>query len=683
MTISNARSYIFNIFLVIKIFFIVLVVPSIQDVWFIDFIKNAINNPSLDPWSNYLSNYGDSLGFPYGPIMFLIFIPLSLIFWTLGLPFGLEDYFLGIGFRANLLIFDLILFLVLSKLLDNKKKEIIFFYWLSPLIFYVTYIYGQLDIIPTTITIIGYFKLYKNEFKNSGYFFGLAIATKLSFALIIPFPLIYLWQNKRLSYGFIPFIKSLSKILVLFVLVPVISSGYRAMVLSTPVKASLISLNFSINNNLNIFILPLVFILIIYSIWRLKRSNFTLLTAITGLAFLISTLMMPPSPGWYLWALPFLIIYQIRTDINGRLLISFFTILPIIIIFPNNIFSKLDFLNWNFKYNTTVVNNLNEDLIYTLFISLGIVIAMKLYRESIKNSYYYKLNKKALIIGIAGGPSTGKDLLSKSIVDLLGDHSTLFLREKDYFKWNKKLGNKEKNNSINIKSNDLLKLNLDLDLILNKNVLYRKTINNSITKFQTMKSFSKDFIVVNGYHIFLPDTLNKFFNIKIFLDPEPELNKNWLKNKINSQANLAKMENYQDLKKYKDLYSEQKNSSDLIFSFSYINKDILSYKKIQNLPLKMDVFLRDGIYAEILSKALISICGVKLNSNISNNDFSAKISIEGDIWAEDIKLAASRLVPNLEEIIDYNAKWESNIIGLMQLIILMQIAYVFKYKIEN
>ncbi len=683
MRISNTKNYIFSLFLLIKIFFIILVTPSIQDVWFLDFIKNSINNPSLDPWSNYLLNNGDSLGFPYGPIMFLIFIPLSFIFWTLGIPFGLEDYFLSIGFRSNLLIFDLISLLVLSKLLNNKKKEIIFFYWLSPLIFYVTYIYGQLDIIPTTIVLIGYFKLYKNEFKNSGYFFGLAIATKLSFALIIPLPIIYLWQNKRLSFGFNPFIKSLSKILILFVLTPVLSRGYREMVLSTPEKASLISFNFSLNENLTVFILPLIFILIIYSIWRLKRSNFTLLTSITGLAFLLSTLMMPPSPGWYLWALPFLIIYQIKTDINGKLLISLFSILPIVVIFPNNIFSKLNFLDLTYKYNTTFINDLNADLIYTFFISLGIIIAIRLYRESIQNSDYYKLNKKAFIIGISGGPSTGKDMLSKSIVDLLGEHSTLLLRERDYFKWNKNSSNKEKNNSINIKTNDLLKLNADLDLILNKNVLNRKTINNSITKFQTMKSFSKDFIVVNGYHIFLPDALNKFFNIKIFLDPEPELNKNWLKNKINSQYPSSEIERYKDLKKYKDLYYEQKNSSDLIFSFSYINKDILSYKKIQNLPLKMDVFLKDGIYAENLSKALISICGVKLNSNISNTDFSAKLSIEGDIWAEDIKLAASRLLPNLEEIIDYNAKWQSNIIGLMQLIILLQIAYVFKYKIEN
>ena len=84
-----------------------------------------------------------------------------------------------------------------------------------------------------------------------------------------------------------------------------------------------------------------------------------------------------------------------------------------------------------------------------------------------------------------------------------------------------------------------------------------------------------------------------------------------------------------------------------------------------------------------MSKALISICGVKLNLNISSTNFSAKLSIEGDVWADDIQLVANRLIPNLDEIIDSEPKWQSNIIGLMQLITLMQIAYVFKYKIKN
>ena len=70
----------------------------------------------------------------------------------MGNPFGMEDSFIGIGFRLTLLLFDLISFIVLSKLLKNKTKEIIFFYWLSPLIFFVTYIYGQLDLGATELT---------------------------------------------------------------------------------------------------------------------------------------------------------------------------------------------------------------------------------------------------------------------------------------------------------------------------------------------------------------------------------------------------------------------------------------------------------------------------------------------------------------------------------------------------
>ncbi len=681
MIISNNKNLIFYIFFLIKIFFVISLVPSIQEKWFIDFINNLINNPTLDPWSNYLTYSTNTLGFPYGPVMILIFLPFSILFWIIGMAFNMQEYFLGIGFRLTLLFFDFIGYLVLSNLLVNKKKEIIFFYWLSPLIFFVTYIYGQLDIIPTTILLIAYLYLFKNKFKISGILFGLAIATKLSVGLIMPFPIIYLFQNKRLATGLISFTKYLLIILFLFTITPIISSGYREMVLATPTKGAILWFQIPLDENLKIFILPFTFLLIIYSMWRIKRSNFTLLSSITGLVFLISTLMMPPNPGWYLWALPFLIIYQIKTDINGKLLISFFTLLPILIIFPKDKFSNFSFFNLGFEYNTNLINNLNQNLIYTLFISLGVVIALRLYRETIKNNDYYKLNQKALSIGIIGGPASGKKVLSNAIIDILGNNSSLLINENEYLKWNKNFKKSDKKNLINIKSKNLLKLNTDIDLIINKNVPNRKTINSSIYKKNKSKYLNKDFIIATGYHLFLPKTLNKLFDIKVFLDPEKALNKNWLENKNDNVNNIV--ENYALVEKYEDLYSQQKNSSDLIFSFSYINKDILSYKTVHNLPLKMDVFLRDGIYAENLSKALISICGVKLNLDISNTNFSSKISIEGDIWPDDIKLAANKLVPNLDEIIDSNPKWHSDTIGLMQLIILMQISYSLKYTKQN
>ena len=90
-----------------------------------------------------------------------------------------------------------------------------------------------------------------------------------------------------------------------------------------------------------------------------------------------------------------------------------------------------DLLVFSFENGLEVLQNL-PNLFFSLLISFGLIYWMFL---------QYKLNKKALIIAISGGPSTGKNILSKSIVDLLGNHSTLELREKDYFKWNKNLSN--------------------------------------------------------------------------------------------------------------------------------------------------------------------------------------------------------------------------------------------------
>ena len=675
--ILNKKNFIFSFSILIKFLAVFLILPGIQDEWFIGFIRESIQNPSLDPWSNYLSNSGDILAFPYGPIMYLLFIPFSLLFLILGIPFGIEEYSIGIGFRLTILIFDFIGYYLLSKLLVNKEKEIILFYWISPLIFYVSYIYGQLDIVPTTILIIAYYFLYKNKFKLSGIFFGLSIAAKLSFALVIPFPLIYLWQNKRLVTGLKPFIKYFSAIIFFFVLIPIISNGYRQMVLGTPQKEQLLWLNFALNNDVTLYILPIIYLTLIYLMWRIKRSNFTLILSITGLTLLLTTLLMPPSPGWYLWALPFLIIYQIKTDINGKLLICLFSILQIIIIFPKDIFSKIKLLNFEIQYNTEIINNLTQNLFYTLFIGLGFIIALRIYRESIQKNDYHRLSKRAISIGIAGGPSTGKGTLSNAIIDILGKRTTTLINEKNYIKWHKNKKFYSLKNLVKVDSQDLLKLNTDLNLIINKDIINRKNINSSVSNFSN-KYFDDDFILVNGYHLFLPYALNSLFDIKIFLNPEFELNRNWiLKNK--NHFNLDEKESLKILKVYEEIYSQQKKSSDLIFEFSYINKEILSYKEINNLPLKMNVYLKDGIYAENLSKALISICGVKLNMDISNTDFSAKLSVEGEIWSEDIKLAAYRLIPNLEEIIDSNPAWQSDTIGLMQLIVLMQISYFLRY----
>jgi hypothetical protein len=57
-----------------------------------------------------------------------------------------------------------------------------------------------------------------------------------------------------------------------------------------------------------------------------------------------------------------------------------------------------------------------------------------------------------------------------------------------------------------------------------------------------------------------------------------------------------------------------------------------------------------------------------------NNDREVHLVIEGDTSADDIKMAAQILCPQVIEFLDNDPNWEGGIIGLMQLITLSHIS---------
>ena len=666
----------FNFGLIIKIILIIFFLPEIQKDLFNDFISFFLNAPSIDAWTNYLKNSGELLSFPYGPVMLTVFLPLTFLLKSIGFIFGNETYFISLGFKLTLLIFDFCALILFEKLFPKKLKHIIYFYWLSPLIFYVTYIHGQVDLIPTVLLLGAYIKISQNQFKLSGYFLGLALASKLSISLIFPIPIIYLLQNKRLTKGVLPFCKAFLLTTLFLVILPLFSYGYQRMVFGTPTLNSIFWLKFNFGNQFEVFLLPITLLLIFYFVWRIKRSNFTLLTSVTGLAFLMASLMMPPNPGWYLWSLPFLIIYQLSTDFNGKLLVSIFSLCAIF------------FMSINFSGSTSylpikteisfknLLGNFDQSFLFTILIGIGITLCIRLYRETIKNNDYFLLSRYPISIGICGGPKTGKEFLTKALVDIFGEHSTKTISQKKYLKWPINSPMWKTVSQYDSRSQDLLKLSRDLDLLLSNN-----SINNQKNNHPKQRiDFRNDaFIIINGCHLYQSKSFSENLSIKIYLEPSPAINYYWYKE--NYSANNVIKDNLESSIQYYDSSSNnQKNNSDIVFKLSHINEDFSSFDEVKNRPLKLDVYLSDGIYAEKLIKALISICGVKANLDIDENNFEAHISVEGDVWPEDIKLASSKIVPNLEELIDINPKWSSDSIGIMQLIVLMQVSHYFKSR---
>ena len=59
---------------------------------------------------------GDLQSFPYGPVMFLIFLPISFLGNIFGSLFNESFYFTGLGLRFTLLIIDFLCLKVLKKI---------------------------------------------------------------------------------------------------------------------------------------------------------------------------------------------------------------------------------------------------------------------------------------------------------------------------------------------------------------------------------------------------------------------------------------------------------------------------------------------------------------------------------------------------------------------------------------
>ena len=102
----------FRIGLAVKLAFVFLLSPAIQQQWFLPFMIHIYESPSLTPWTSFLLSGGTYVSFPYGPIMLLSHLPMTFCGWLLDQLFS-SHYFVGVGFRIGLLVADLFILLFL------------------------------------------------------------------------------------------------------------------------------------------------------------------------------------------------------------------------------------------------------------------------------------------------------------------------------------------------------------------------------------------------------------------------------------------------------------------------------------------------------------------------------------------------------------------------------------------
>ena len=189
---------IFTAILGVKLVFLLLFSSDYQDQLFVPFVKHFVTHFD-NPWNYFAQagNWPENLPspFPYPPLMLYI---MSAVYWPyemLGLNF---TPLLNFMFKLPTLAADLSIVYFLRKLYVNRGREILIFYFASPIVLYASYIHSQLDLIPTALLFASVFFLIRNRLLWSAVLFGLALSVKLHVLAALPMMGIYLYRNRNL-----------------------------------------------------------------------------------------------------------------------------------------------------------------------------------------------------------------------------------------------------------------------------------------------------------------------------------------------------------------------------------------------------------------------------------------------------------------------------------------------------
>ena len=683
MFISILKDPFFTGGLVIRSLLLVFVVPWVQTEWFVPFIQEWISAPSIDPWSSYMVAGGDTLAFPYGPVMFITYLPFVLLGTILDSLFSF-DGFARLGFGLTNLFFDFLLLVVLIRISKSKSRITILLYWLSPIVLYICYWYGQTDIIPVCLLILALFYLKQANPKVSGLFLGLAVSSKLSMILALPFFTIYLWNNTKLRLFLGQFFLFLMMSLVFLQLPFVFTDGFRIMIIENREMGKLYSLSLMLAESLQIYIVPVVYAGILYSIWRLGRMNFELLMASIGVGFFTILILTPSSVGWYLWIMPFLVFHQINSNLRSITLVAIFTffflgLAPVMSLGVTLPVLNLDLTGLSGRINELIPNRILS-LWQTGLWAFGTILTWRLIREGIGGNDFFRFTRKPLVIGIAGDSGSGKDTLSKSLIQLFGSDSVTHISGDDYHLWDRDAPIWQHMTHLNPRANDLLSLHGDISSLIKGKPTQRPTYDHTTGRFTSPRKLQeRDIIIVSGLHALSSKILYHQYDVSIFLDMEDDLRSYFkLVRDVNERSHSRKsvMETMEKRRPDSEKFIKpQASNADLIFRLYSVNRDDLNandHKNISTISLGLHVTLRKNLYYDEIVRLLIGLCGLMVDVGVPESDGSVEIQIEGGVHADDIALVAGKLIPKLEDLMSLCPKWEGGMKGVIQVFVVVQ-----------
>lgn len=657
-----------------------------QNLMFIPFVKCFLTGQG-NPYQYYYDNRLLS-SFPYPPIMLFIEC-IGGIFVTAfpNLPIFLQNLL----FKLPILLMDLLGLFYLMKISKSKRKYILALYFLSPVILYASYMHGQLDIIPTVFLIGAIYYLTQSgigggEWKY-GIFLTLALTSKFHIAAALPLFFLYLYKKKGRKKAVI--LTGLPILATVAAVLPFWGSGFANMVLFNKEQNAVGNVYIDYGSA-RLLLSVLVLLFVYFQAFRVNQMNRDLLISMTGLLFSVFLAFVPAMPAWYIWVVPFFMLYLAGLrESRGKMVLVFcaFYLLYLFYYVCLHIMQFVDlyFLKWNLSC-LKIENAEFKNIIFTLMVGVFLILVLSMYQYGVNSNSYYKRRSRPFTIGIAGDSGAGKSRLLLMLDELLSGERILNIEGDGDHKWARGDENWKDMTHLNPKANYLYRQAEDLRILREGNAVKRVEYDHDTGIFTGKKKVApKPYIVLCGLHSFYLPQMRQVLDLKIFMDTDERLRcywkisrdgktRGWKKEEIMRQIAARR----EDAEKYVE---PQKQYADLIIR--YFDRELPETDKLTDTSYRLNLgveFLMDvSINVEPLL-ALLRECGI--DAKLTYDDLlhqrivmeSESLHVSKDTW----EAAAQQAIPQIEDLAGSAILWEDGVNGAVQLMTVLVIGEIMK-----
>lgn len=289
---------------------------------FVPFLEQFANHPLTNPYDVFLY-LGELRHFPYPAFMLytleIVRLPLR---WL-----GLVDPDLHLAiliYRLPLLLADIGILLILCHWIRERGQMVMYLYWGSPVLFYITYLHGQLDVLPVFLLIVAVYLLLHERLILSALVFACGMAAKTHLFVILPFIGVYIWQNTHSLKRILQF-GVLSIIGFLTINLPyLLSNGFVKMVLLNTEQKKVAAAQIQFVGQPGAFyLIPALLVILLVMSLKLRIHNRDVFLAFIGFAFGAFLIFISPMQGWYFWIIPFFCVFLCRNVTNLYIIIYY------------------------------------------------------------------------------------------------------------------------------------------------------------------------------------------------------------------------------------------------------------------------------------------------------------------------------------------------------------------------